>query len=673
MPSDARRLLLGVDTGGTYTDAVLVDPTDDRVVAAAKARTFHDDLATGIAEAIDAVLAEAGRKSSSVGLVSLSTTLATNALVEGRGGRVCLVLAGFDDNMVERAGLADAARHDRVVRLEGGHDSAGTALAPLDLETAAAAIMENSDSIDAFAVCSQFAVRNTEHERALRDLVLERSERPVTCSHELSSRLNGPKRALTTLLNARLIGLIDQLGTAARAILRERSIEAPLMMVKGDGSLVSDSFTRRRPIETILSGPASSIIAAAHLSGIRDGVVSDIGGTTTDIAVIRDGRPRLDPQGALVGGHRTMVEAVATHTHGLGGDSEVMIDERPLANPVILGPRRLEPVSRLARDHPELVHDALDHQLADKVTPAAAARFLTPTAGAERLRSTLGAREIELLDAIGSGPTASVDIAPSFGAVRTVRRLIARGVVREAGFTPTDAAHVLGRYSALDREAATKAARLIARRTAGTGLPVASSAEQLAEMVLYRLERRSAESILQAGFVTDGLRIVDPERSELVAEVLEPSREEPPVTRIDIGVAMPLIALGASAATYYPAIGARIGADTLVPEHADVANALGAVIGHVRRTEETRITQPRDGRFRVHDSEATRDFSDLDEAVDWGRTQLVARVARQADAAGAADTETTVSWDPVTATIAAEEIFVEGVLTASAIGRPRVI
>src|SRR5690606_13092405 len=114
-----------------------------------------------------------------------------------------------------------------------------------------------------------------------------------TMSHELSARLGGPRRALTTLLNARLIAMIDRLVAATEGFLAARGIAAPLMVVRGDGALVSAAFARLRPIETILSGPAASLVGARHLTGLDAAVVSDIGGTTTDVAVLDRGRPPL--------------------------------------------------------------------------------------------------------------------------------------------------------------------------------------------------------------------------------------------------------------------------------------------------------------------------------------------------------------------------------------------
>lgn len=669
--SDA--VLLGIDTGGTFTDAVLVDAIDDRIIATAKAPTTHDDLADGISEAIGNVVADSGASPAQIGLVSLSTTLATNALVEGISGRVCLILAGFDEAMTARGGLATAVRSDPIVRVVGGHSSHGEQLDPLDTVAVNDAIARHAPTVDAFAVCSQFAVRNPDHERSIRRLINELCDRPVTCSHELSAQLNGPKRALTCLLNARLVGLIDQLCGAALAMLDSHGIEAPLMLVRGDGSLVSAEFARARPIETILSGPAASIVGAAHLGTAEDAIVVDIGGTTTDIAVLEAGRPLIDPRGALVGGHRTMVEAVAIHTDGLGGDSEADIDDRSATARIVLGPRRVVPVCHLASDHPDLIHSVLDAQLAEEVLPARAGRFLITTRRARNLADTLTNREREFLESIPSGTIALTDAIESAAQEHLIRGLLGKGMLRASGFTPTDAAHVLGAHDQYDAVAAEKAATLMARRLDGRGQPICESPRDLAQLVIDRLCRRSAEIVLDAAFATDGFRSNDVSRSELVAETLDRRLgHRSGATHLDIGIAIPIIALGAPAATYYPEIARLLDADATVPVHADVANAIGAVVGHVRLSDHTTIAQPSEGLFRVHDRGGSNDFPDLDRAVEWARQSLETRVRTDATLAGTIDPELVVDWHPVTASIAGAEYFVEGTLTVVATGRPRI-
>jgi len=320
----AQELWLGLDTGGTFTDAVLL--ADGRhVIACAKALTTPWNLALGIAKAIRAVLdllpIGAGRQD--IGLVSVSTTLATNAVVENRFSPVCTVLIGFDDAMVERSGLERPGSGGLVVRVQGGHMATGEESAPLDEAAVTRAVLAHQSCVEAFAVAAHFSVRNPAHELRARALIREQTRKPVTCAHELSSKLDAPRRALTAALNARLTPQIRQLIEALSRVLAEESIDAPLMIVKGDGSLMKAEIALEYPVETILSGPAASVVGAGFLTGLQDFVVSDMGGTTTDIAVVTGGRPVISGEGALVGTWRTMVEAVDVRTSGLGGDSEV--------------------------------------------------------------------------------------------------------------------------------------------------------------------------------------------------------------------------------------------------------------------------------------------------------------------------------------------------------------
>ena len=286
---------LGVDTGGTYTDAVIVDEAADAVIGKAKSLTTRGDLALGIGRAVDAALEGAQVAAKDVALVSLSTTLATNALVEGQGGRVALVVIGFDPDDLERGGLVEALKGDPVIRIAGGHTHAGTEAAALDLAALEAEVAALGPQVMGFAVAARFATRNPAHEVVARAAIRRITGRPVTCSHELSAQLNGPKRALTAVLNARLIGMIDRLVAACERHLEAVGIHAPLMVVRGDGALISAAMVRERPIETILSGPAASIVGARWLTGAADALASDIGGTTTDVALLRGGLPEIEP------------------------------------------------------------------------------------------------------------------------------------------------------------------------------------------------------------------------------------------------------------------------------------------------------------------------------------------------------------------------------------------
>lgn len=657
--------LLGVDTGGTFTDAVVWCDETERVLGSAKAPTTHDDLAVGIGAAIDAAMADAEVRAGSIGLVSLSTTLATNALVEGKGRRACLVLIGFDDDALDRSGLREALGDDALIVATGGHTSHGDEADPLDMDSILQAVDDVSDDVEAFAVTSQFSVRNPSHEIAIRDEIQRRCDRPVTCSHELSAALNGPKRGVTALLNARLVALIEELLAAADAMLAERAIDAPVMIVRGNGSLVSTDFVRGRPIETILSGPAASLLGAARLADAADAVVSDIGGTTTDVAVVTDGRPRPAPDGAVVGGHQTMVEAVEMRTHGLGGDSEVRLRDRAVGPDLELGPQRVVPVSRLAEAHDDLVIQALTRQRAADIVGEFEAMFAwrapRPPRGVTTGRSDAG-----LVERLGDQPTPVDRLIRSRVDAGALRRLAAKGLVRIAAVTPTDAAHVLGHLDGAQARAAELACAVFARKKDRYGEPIAPDAATMAQVIVDTVVRRTAEVLLEAALAHDGLP-VEAVHSELVSAALTGHAG---AARVDIGVNRPVVALGASAATYYPAAAALLGTAAHVSELAPVANALGAAVGQVRQEVGILVSAPRRGVFRIHTGDEPETLYDLDEARARADEVASERAEAIARASGAVDITVELRWEHRSAMVDDKEYFVEGTATATASGPP---
>lgn len=660
---------LGVDTGGTYTDAVILDEGANLILGKAKALTSRHDLAVGIGQAVDAALAASGVAVGDVALVSLSTTLATNALVEGQGARVALIFIGFDEGDLGRGGLTEALKGDPVLHLPGGHTHAGTEALALDLAALEQGVRALGDEVSGFAIAARFATRNPAHELAARDLIRRVTGRPVTCSHELSANLNGPKRALTAVLNARLIGMIDRLVAACERHLLAIGIDAPLMVVRGDGALISAAMVRERPIETILSGPAASIVGARWLTGASDALVSDIGGTTTDVALLRDGLPEIDPEGARVGGFRTMVEAVAMRTTGLGGDSEVHLLTEGLTGGLRLGPRRLIPVSLLAVDHGPMVHAALDRWLSNDAVGEMDGRFVVPMSGQ---RGGLTARELAVLDRI-TQPMTMAGALTSRLEVAALERLVARGLVMIAGVTPSDAAHVLGRLEAWDGVAAEKALQLIARRRTGAGERFAPGAQAFALMVVDRLTQQTVDCLLEAAFGEDpGFAGEGPEalaRHPLAVAGLAQHRG---VVEVSLRLGVPVIGLGASAPTWYGAVGDRLGCRMILPEHAGVANAIGAVAGQISQRAQALISSPSEGRFVAHLTAGLQVFSTSEAALDAVEAALVAEASSRAREAGAVDLRVTVDRAIKAAEIEGRQMFIEALVTATASGRPRV-
>lgn len=661
--------LLGVDTGGTYTDAVVLDDTADVVIASAKALTSRPDLALGVGAAIDAAIADARVDAAQIAMVSLSTTLATNALVEGQGGRIALIAIGFQDADLGRAGLTDALRGDPVIRLQGGHNHAGGEVAALDLDVLALALQKLDAGITGFAVAASFATRNPAHEVAARDLIRERTGKPVSCSHELSQALGGPKRAVTAVLNARLIGMIDRLIGACEDHLKKVGIAARLMVVRGDGALVSADIAREKPIETILSGPAASIAGASWLTGETDALVSDIGGTTTDVCLLRDGRPMIDPQGARVGPFRTMVEAVAMRTTGLGGDSEVHVVDG-LGGGLQLGPRRLMPISLAAHHYPVLVHAALDRALAHDIPASDGGQFVIPLWNEMPLG--LDQREQTVADRLIDGPLRLGYAVQTRMESPALGRLVGRGLVIMAGVTPSDASHVLGLVDAWDQDAAEKALTLFARKRTGAGQHIAANGRALAGQIIDQLTNQTVDCLLQAAFAEDNIDWPDPAALAKHSLTIAGLDGHQGIVRTHMSLGVPIIGLGASAATYYGAVGTRLGTRMILPEHAGVANAIGAVVGQVKMQVTGTITSAGEGAFAVHLAEGPQTYADRDTALGVLEAALHAEAETMVRISGVEDIRFAVSRDISEIAVEGRALFIEATIRVEASGRPRI-
>lgn len=659
--------LLGVDTGGTYTDAVILDEATDTILASAKALTSRPDLAVGVGAAIDAALSDAGIYPADVAMVSLSTTLATNALVEGQGGRIALVFIGFNPAELGRGGLTDALRGDPVISLAGGHSYAGMEVVQLDLRALEHAVRGLDAGVTGFAIAASFATRNASHEITARDLIRDLTGKPVTCSHELSSALGGPKRALTAVLNARLIGMIDGLISACEGHLIQIGIHARLMVVRGDGALVSADVAREKPIETILSGPAASIAGASWLTGEQNALVSDIGGTTTDVCLLYAGRPKIDPQGARVGPYRTMVEAVAIRTTGLGGDSEVHVVDG-VNSGLWLGPRRLMPISLAAQNYPELVHKTLDQCLSNDAPLVDAGQFAIPMFTV--LPQGLDAREQIVATRLLSGPMSVSDAAITRIEKPALMRLVTRGMLMIAGVTPSDASHVLGRVDVWDKDAATKALALFGRRRTELGDFLATGPKAMAQMVVDQLTKQTVNCLLQTAFDEDGW--MQPELLAAHPLTMAGLNQHRGVVQIGLKLGVPVIGLGASAAAYYGAVGERLNTRIILPKHAGVANAIGAIVGQVAMHASGVVTSQGAGSFIVHLAEGINQFLTSDEAMAMLEEALTIAAGNSARAAGVEEIRFAVARDIKQVNIEGQMMFIEASVKVTAQGRPRI-
>ncbi|QIG52003.1 hydantoinase/oxoprolinase family protein [Nordella sp. HKS 07] len=654
---------IGVDTGGTYTDAAVIAAADHRVIASAKAITTKGDLAIGVTEAITRAVASLpqGLKPEDISLVSVSTTLATNAVVEGHGSAVGVILAGFDAPMVERTGIAKAFPGMPVEMIAGGHDHNGDEKIALDVAGLDAVLARIGSKCDAFAVAAAFAVRNPAHEHKIREVITARTGKPATLSTELSSSLDAPRRALTAALNARLISRISLLIEAVGRAMASLKIVCPLMIVKGDGTLALAETVAMRPIETVLSGPAASLVGARWLSGLSDFIMSDMGGTTTDLGVLKDGRPRVTEEGAEVGGWRTMVKAIDVRTIGLGGDSEVHFEA---SGALTIGPQRIVPVSLIAHRFPEVL-TMLDSDLADTEGGSMHGRFVVRPFGATGPLATadLSAREKEILDLVTDRPKPVRKVAVSSGAQRALAALKRKGLIQICGFTPSDAAHVLDLQDNWSRPAAEKAARLLVRFRE-MKMPSPERVRSFCEEVWSDVVRLTGRVILDTalGQKTGGDALLDAVCS---------GRGGIGLARIGCSPSVPVVAVGGPVKIYYGEVGRRLSAEIVFSEFCDVANAVGAATGVVSRAVTVTLEGDGSGLFRLHGPEGTKSLTSGAQALAQG--EALARQAALAAVAlmGAGQAEVKVS---ITKSYLPDAVDDNGLLkadiTAEAIGRP---
>ncbi len=687
----AASYLVGVDTGGTYTDAAIIEAQGHRVVARAKAITTKGDLAIGVNEAITRAigLLPQGLDARDIRLVSVSTTLATNAVVEGHGSAVGVVLIGFDAQMVERTGIAAAFPGMPVEVIAGGHDHNGDARVPLDTAALDAALDRIAQKVDAFAVASSFAVRNAAHEHAARDAIVARTGKPVTLSTELSSSLDAPRRALTAALNARLISRVVTLIEAVQRAMAQLHIHCPLMIVKGDGTLALAESVATRPIETVLSGPAASLVGAQWLSGLQSFILSDMGGTTTDLGVMQEGRPRVTEEGAEVGGWRTMVRAIDVRTIGLGGDSEVHIGPQGSAGPLqaslppsgggtgaarpsglshsklTVGPQRIVPVALLGARYPEML-TLLEADLADVEGGSALhGRFVLLPFGAQQavVAAELSPREREVLARVTARPQALRKLATSMGSQRAVASLKRKGLLQISGFTPSDAAHVLDLQNNWSREAAWMAAQL-ATRLREMKFPTPERTQAFAREVWSETVRLSARAILDTA-VGEHLR-----EDKLIHAVCA-GEGRLGLARITVRPEVPVVAVGGPVGVYYGEVARRLGCDIVFPEFGDVANAVGAATGVVAHSVTVRVAGDGSGLFMLHSTIGTRQFTDPAAALE-AATTLARQAAHDAVVAmGAASPQVKVSVTKQLLPNAVSDTgLLEAVVLAEAVGRP---
>ncbi|AKB18766.1 MULTISPECIES: hydantoinase/oxoprolinase N-terminal domain-containing protein [unclassified Methanosarcina] len=547
---------LGIDAGGTYTDSILLRNSDGMVVGSNKALTTYPDLLEGITNSIDGLDQE---KLKLVTMVSVSTTLATNTILEKTGYPVGLVLVGDYE-------IPADSEIENCIMVQGGHNSYGDEVADLDISTVENFVMRLKDRISAFAVSSYFSVRNPEHELRVKALIQELTGLPVVCGHELAQSLGAYERGVTAYLNAQLLPVAEGFLKTVVGEIERRGLESRIAMLRCDGSVVSMHEAMKKPIESVFSGPAASLLGASYLSGNDTCAVIDVGGTSTDVSLIHKGLPYLSETGAVVGGWQTKVRALRMETSAMGGDSHIWVQ----GSRTNIGPRRVIPLCRAAVLYPSFMNTLKKRWIPDRLKMnehIQATKFFVRT---KQIAVDLSQEEEKLLALIGNEPLSLKDvywdknILPS---KKVMDSLIQKRLVQAIGFTPTDALHVLGEYAEWNSEASEIGATLLANFI-GTGK------REFCINVKRLFAKNMARDLL--AFLMEG---VDRNEIEKMLEGKFFSR-----FKVDI----PVVLLGGPVRAYVDSLKNLVDAEIIVPEYSNVGNAVGALVG--KGTKRVEIT-----------------------------------------------------------------------------------
>jgi N-methylhydantoinase A/oxoprolinase/acetone carboxylase beta subunit len=605
-----RALVMGIDTGGTYTDGILLDYLSRSVLATHKSLTTKRDLSLGIEDVIRGIRID---DPGAVQMVSVSTTLATNAIAEGKSKRVALILVGYDPELIASFKMERRFATAHYYYFSGGHNLYGQEKEPLDMPAILAKVAQIKADVDALAVSSYFSPLNPEHEHRCHQAISGICDLPIVLGHQLSTKLGSVERATTAALNAALLAVLRDFIVAVRRAMEHRRIRAPLMVVRGDGTLMSDEFAARTPVETIHSGPAASAIGGRFLSGLGNALVIDIGGTTTDFALIENGQVTVSEDGATVSNYKTAVKAANLFSIALGGDSQISIGRE---NAVAIGPQRVVPLAYLARRHPGVGQTlyALTQAAKSRVSPEGLEFWFLLRETAADL--PVSAHEKALVDFLAGGPQplpAILDHLNLFSKVQIETANLDRlEIIGRAGLTPTDLLHVEGLYGAWDVAAATRAVDVFSRCLR------CDPAE-----VIARVRAMMTEAIAHAivTFISGKPLALEPGAgNEDIAQwfFYNSLYGDHPHLETRFRLRQPIIGIGAPAGIFLEAVAERFQTDLILPTHHEVANAVGAVAGSIMVAEEI-LVYPRmaaDGLEAIGYYVQTKDERQLYEHVD---------------------------------------------------------
>ncbi|MCD8356925.1 MAG: hydantoinase/oxoprolinase family protein [Clostridia bacterium] len=579
------KLAIGIDTGGTCTDAVLYDFDSGKILCHNKAFTTYDDLTRGILEALDGLDPELCRQAAVAGL---STTLSTNACVESKFRRPRLLFMGIDRKGIERFGAEYGFTDPDDIRyLPCKTTITGQILQEPDWDFLRSHAKEWFSDVESCAVCEIYGTRNNGIlEKKAAQIVREETGLPVVCASELFSGLSSLERAASAVLNAGLLPLTQNFLDAVTSAFDDRDIHAEIYLVRSDSSLMGLDYSAKHAVETLLSGPAASALGGSALAKQSAAVVVDIGGTTTDVAIIENNTPLLSDDGIRVGQWKTLVKGLFASSVALGGDSAVRWDKH---GNLTLGPDRMIPLCVLAERYPQIV-PVLEEQVSRVPAHTLPLHEFLTLNRTDWKSLSLSPEEIRLCTLLEASPLCIQQVADALEIDKYnlhTASLERSGVILRGGLTPTDIMHIRGDYTRFHRGASILAARFAAES-------LKMDLEQLCTEVYTQISRKVFVSVSKMllehaspyyqkhGFdngIENLLELQWENRNSGGSSMLQYAFRANAV----------LVGIGGPVHLFLPEAAKALGATCIIPECAAVANAVGAICGQMVSSKSAEI------------------------------------------------------------------------------------
>ena len=568
---------LGIDTGGTCTDAVIFDMDESEVLSVGKTATTKEKLEIGIEEAIKMLDADLLKK---VGFVSLSTTLATNACVENKGSQVKLLLIGADKKVL-KSYYKDYGFEslDDIRVIDGIPDGGYVEGVPADWEALYDMIDDFSDAL-AIGIVQANAQRDNIFELKAKEILSDFYDVPIVCGSSLFSELNVIRRGAGTYLNVRLIPIINSFLSAVKNVLSKYDITAPVYIVRSDGSLMSEEYALEHPVETLLCGPAASALGGGWLSKCKDAVVVDIGGTTTDIALLKNGVALTVDGGIKINGWKTFVKGMYIDTFGLGGDSLIRCDGKKTE----LMDYRVMPVCMVASKYP-LISKRLQELAEDKFYNSK-----YPYEGFELVKSDFEKYNLtdiqeDICRSLMNGPLIYEDIEDRYAFENNIGVLEKYGIVMRFGITPTDIMHINGEFSKYNSTAAKAALNILSKKTY-------LDENVIADMVYKEFEKKLTINIIRVLIESGGdyyKEGIDKDLLKFITMQYDLGKEcGMYITDFTSGV--PVVGVGGPAHIFMDKVASNLNTYAVMPKHSIVANAIGTLAGQIVVEKSIEIT-----------------------------------------------------------------------------------